>query len=443
MAALAQVDPRVRWRPGRVGSAARLSVFLVAFVVAFWLPHVLPEPTIYMKALAFGVIALSMNVLIGYAGQVSLGHQAFVGVGAFTAGYLLDRMAIPWIPAMVMAIVLGALISLGLGAVALRVRGLYFALVTIAYGLFVERSVFSITAITGGGGGMPAPRPTFAQGDVAYAYLLLVLLVVAWAVDWRLTATKGGRAIQALRDDERVAASWGINVRAHMLLAFSISGGMAALGGAMFASIEQIVSPITFGLGLGLTFVLMTVIGGVGSRPGVVTGGFVFAALPALLSASHEAWGVGELACATAPPRAVQVVIGLAVMGAIAPRIIHVANRRQRWWIWALAGLGLLVLTWSGLELILGAFEVSLSTGLPSWFLSGTIGGQFCIWAGIDALWEPLIAAALLIITLIEYPGGIAQQFGPVYRWLSFKPFRGGEAAAPTHAAGGAVDARP
>jgi branched-chain amino acid transport system permease protein len=260
-------DPRVRWRPGKVGTGARLAVFAVAFAAALWLPHVLPEPTVYMRAMAFGVIALSMNVLIGYAGQVSLGHQAFVGVGAFTAGYFLDRLVLPWVIAMVLAVVLGALISLGLGAVALRVRGLYFALVTIAYGIFIERTVFNITSITGGGGGMPAPRPAFAQGSVAYAYVLLGLLILAWLIDWRLTATKGGRAIQALRDDERVAASWGIDVRAHKLLAFSISGGMAALGGAMFASIEQIVSPITFGFGLGLTFVLMTVVGGVGSRP--------------------------------------------------------------------------------------------------------------------------------------------------------------------------------
>jgi len=418
-----EVDPRIRWRPSRPGTVARLGVLGLALVIALWLPHVLIEPTIYMKAMAFGVIALSMNVLIGYAGQVSLGHQAFVGVGAFTVGYLLDRMAIPWIPAMVMAVVLGSLISLGLGAVALRVRGLYFALVTIAYGLFVERTVFNITAITGGGGGMPAPRPSFAQGSVAYAYLLLFLLIVAWLVDWRLTATKGGRAIQALRDDERVAASWGIDVRAHKLLAFSISGGMAALGGAMFASIEQIVSPLTFGFGLGLTFVLMTVIGGVGSRPGVVTGGFVFAVLPALLSAGHEAWGVGELTCATAPPRMVQLLLGLAIMGVVAEKVVHAYRHGG-----TAAKVG-------------GSLAMVIALGLGGRIGLGGFFGWFCLWAGIDALWEPLIAAALLILTLIEYPGGIAEQFGPVYRWLSFKRFRSSEVPSPATSGEGSVHA--
>lgn len=419
----ADVDPRVRWRPGPVGTVARLVVFAVALAAALWLPHILPEPTVYMRAMAFGVIALSMNVLIGYAGQVSLGHQAFVGVGAFTAGYLLTRMAIPWGAALVITIVLGAVISLGLGAVALRVRGLYFALVTIAYGLFIERTVFNITAITGGGAGMPAPRPSFAQGNVAYAYVLLVLLIVAWLVDWRLTSTKGGRAIQALRDDERVAASWGINVRAHKLLAFSISGGMAALGGAMFASIEQIVSPITFGFGLGLTFVLMTVVGGVGSRPGVVTGGFVFAVLPNLLKSGHEAWGVGELACATAPPRAVQLVLGLLIVGAIAEKAVHAFKHGS-----------------TGAK-VRGSFALLIALGLGGWIGLSSFFGGFCIWEGIDALWEPLIAAALLIVTLIEYPGGIAQQFAPVFNWLSFKRFGSGE-ATPSDVGGGS-SARP
>jgi branched-chain amino acid transport system permease protein len=417
-------DPRVRWRPGRVGTAARLAVFAIALGVALWLPHVLPEPTVYMRAMAFGVIALSMNVLIGYAGQVSLGHQAFVGVGAFTAGYMLDRMAVPWLAATVAAIVLGSLISLGLGAVALRVRGLYFALVTIAYGLFIERTVFNITAVTGGGGGMPAPRPSFAQGNVAYAYVLLALLILTWIVDWRLTATKGGRAIQALRDDERVAASWGIDVRAHKLMAFAISGGMAALGGAMFASIEQIVSPITFGFGLGLTFVLMTVVGGVGSRPGVVTGGFVFAALPTLLKSAHEAWGVGEMACATAPPRAVQLFLGLAILGAVAEKVVHAFKD---------GGTA---------AKVRGSLAMVIALGLGGWLGLGGFLGWFCLWEGIDALWEPLIAAALLIVTLIEYPGGIAEQFGPVFNWLSFKKFGSGEQAS-AGVGGGGSSARP
>jgi branched-chain amino acid transport system permease protein len=112
--------------------------------------------------------------------------------------------------------------------------------------------------------------------------------LVALLFDWRLTSTRPGRAIQALRDEERVAASWGIDVTGHKLLSFVISGGMAGMAGALFASIEQIVSKEDFGLSLSLTFLLMTVVGGAGHRAGVVQGGVLFAILPTLLDRAHE-----------------------------------------------------------------------------------------------------------------------------------------------------------
>jgi branched-chain amino acid transport system permease protein len=411
MAATASVtltDPRVRWRPGTAGIAARVAVLAVLAGGLVVLPHLIPDVlvNVYSKAMVFGIVALSMNVLIGYAGQVSLGHQAFVGVGAFTSAYFLEKAALPWLAAVLGAVVIGALIALGLGAVALRVKGLYFALVTIAYGLFVERTLFNITALTGGGAGASAPRPAFASGDIVYGYVTLAFLILTWAFDWRLTASKAGRAIQALRDDERVAASWGINVRGYKLLAFMLSGGMAGLAGALFASIEQIVSPITFGFTLALTFVLMTVVGGVRSRPGVVIGGFVFAVLPTLLDSAHKAWGEGETVCATAPPNAVQLVIGLVVAGAVVERVVHAFKHGS---------------TGAKVGWVVGGTPVVFAALVPLG-LGGFLGG-YCLWGTIDALWEPLIGTVLLLFTLIQFPGGIAEQFGPLFRWLSFRPF--------------------
>jgi len=114
------------------------------------------------------------------------------------------------------------------------------------------------------------------------------VLAIALAFDWRLTASKGGRAIQALRDDERVAASWGINVTSYKLLAFLISGVLAGVAGALFASTEGVATPLDFPFSLGLTFLVMTVVGGAGSRWGVVQGGILFALLPTLLERAHE-----------------------------------------------------------------------------------------------------------------------------------------------------------
>ncbi len=419
---------RAPWRPSRAGGAARLVVFgaLVALFLA--IPLVITDTLInvYSRAIVYGIVALSMNILIGYAGQVSLGHQAFVGVGAFSSAFFLDKAGLPWGLAVVASVILGGLIALGLGAVSLRVKGLYFALVTIAYGLFVERTVFGITSLTGGGAGALANRPSFAQTDLRYAYLCFALLVLAWVFDWRLTASRAGRAIQALRDDERVAASWGINVRGYKLLAFALSGAVAALAGAAFASIEQVVSPITFGFSLGLTFVLMTVVGGVGSRPGVVVGGFVFAALPTLLDLSHVVWGDGETSCTSAPPDIIQFLLLLVVALGVLERIVHAVRH----------GSG-------------GSRIAAVVVGLPvvgafGWWALGGFLGHYCLWSTIQAEMEPAIGAGLLLITLIQYPGGIAQQFGPVFRWLSFKPFTTDESTSVGGgAAGGDMGARP
>ncbi|MEX0835467.1 MAG: branched-chain amino acid ABC transporter permease, partial [Nitriliruptor sp.] len=139
-----------------------------------------------------------------------------------------------------------------------------------------------------GGPAPPPPRPAFALDDVPYAYLCLAALALVWVIDRRVTASKAGRAIRALRDSERVAASWGINVTGYKLLAFVISGAVAGLAGALFASIEQIVSNLTFSFTLSLTFLFMAVIGGVGSRIGVVIGAALIGSMPFVLDRVSE-----------------------------------------------------------------------------------------------------------------------------------------------------------
>ena len=280
------------WRPSQAGVVARCLVLAALLALVLAVPTIVPGvyTNLVAKAAVFGIVALSMNILVGYAGQVSLGHAAFFGFGAFTAGYALTEMALPWPAGLLFAAGTGALSALLLGGIALRIKGLYLALVTIAYGLFVQEVVFNFAPLTGGGAGQPAPRPSFATTDVSYAYVCFLGLAVALAFDWRLTSSRAGRAIQALRDDERVAASWGINVTAYKLLAFTISGILAALAGGLFASIEGIVAPADFQFTLSLTFLLMTVVGGAGNRWGVVQGGILFAVLPTLLELAHEAW---------------------------------------------------------------------------------------------------------------------------------------------------------
>lgn len=271
-------------------SPARLAALAVIVAVVLAIPQLVPDiyVNVVSRAAVYGIIAISMNVLVGYAGQASLGHAAFLGVGAFASGYALTEMGLPFGAALVVAALVGMGAALVLGGVALRVTGLYLALVTIAFGLFAQETLFNIRFLTGGGAGQPAARPSIAQEDLHYTYLCIGMLLLVILFDWRLTSTRPGRAIQALRDDERVAASWGIDVTGHKLLAFVISGGIAGVAGGLFASIEQIVSKEDFGLSLSITFLLMTVVGGAGNRWGVVQGGVLFAVLPTLLDRAHE-----------------------------------------------------------------------------------------------------------------------------------------------------------
>jgi branched-chain amino acid transport system permease protein len=277
------------WRPSRNGVIARIVVLAALLFLVLALPQIVPSvyTNIVSKAAIYGIVALSLNIIVGYTGQVSLGHAAFVGVGAFGAGYALTKMHLPYAGALVVAALTGAVAALVLGFVALRLSGLYLALVTIAYADFARETLFNVRSLTGGGAGQPAPRPSMFSHDVPYAYLCLGMLAVVLAFDWRLTASKGGRAIQALRDDERVAASWGVNVTSFKLLAFVISGILAGVAGALFASLEQVASPQDFPFTLSLTFLVMTVVGGAGNRWGVMQGGMLFAALPTLLDRAH------------------------------------------------------------------------------------------------------------------------------------------------------------
>ena len=343
------------------GVVARIAVLVGLGALVLSLPVVVPDvyTNVVSRAAIYAIVALSMNILVGYTGQVSLGHTAFVGVGAFASGYTMTELGLPFLAGIVMAALTGAVLCFLLGIVALRLAGLYLALVTIAFALFAQEVLFNIRPLTGGGAGMPAPRPSLLVDPTRYAYFCFFVLALVLAFDWRLMATRAGRAIRALRDDERVAASWGIAVARQKLLAFILSGIIAGIAGALFASTEEIVSKEDFGFSVSLTFLLMTVVGGAGNRWGVAQGGALFAVLPTLLERAHDNFHI-------------------------------------------------IPFTW------------------------------------INARYEPAIGALLLLLTLIFYPGGIAQQQAHLLRWLSFGPWKADDAHGDTAGiTGGSVGARP
>lgn len=229
------------------------------------------------------MVGLSINILIGYAGQVSLGHQAFVGVGAFTAALIVPDVTSSlgsFTASVVVAMATGAAAAALLGIVALRLQGLFLALITLAYGAIAEHVLFSIPKLTGGGAGSYAPRPAWFKSELSFVYLCMVFLGLLLFLDWRLMKSKAGRAILAIRENEIAAASFGINVVQYKLFAFVLSGAFAGIAGALFAARREVVVSVDFDFTLALTFVLMTVVGGLGSRAGIFIGAAFFAIFP-------------------------------------------------------------------------------------------------------------------------------------------------------------------
>ena len=280
------------WAPSPRGWAVRYAVLVAFFLAVVVLPtsRGLGSEDFagrFADAAIFAVIALSVNVILGYTGQLSLGHQGFVGAGAFAAAYGATVLGLPFAFTFVLAAVVGAVFALGIGAVALRITGLYLALITLVFGLTLERSLFEVPALTNGGAGQPADRPDWLLSNDNFYWFCLAALAVVLYVDWRLTRSKAGRALLALRENERVAEAFGVNVTSYKLLAFVLSGAIAGLGGALFAYREQSVVGVSFSFELALTFVLMTVVGGLNSRVGVVAGGSLFALLDYLLERFH------------------------------------------------------------------------------------------------------------------------------------------------------------
>ncbi len=267
----------IRWLPRGI----------VLALVALWLLVLIPRSEVYAPfaadAVIYAIVGLSLNIIIGYTGQLSLGHQGFFGIGAFAAAYSLTVRGVPFAATFVVAMVVAALFALLLGVVALRITGLYLALITLVFGLTLEGSLFEVPEFTNSGAGQPAERPEFLFDEGRFYLFCLAFLAVAFYLDWRLTKSKTGRALLALKENERVAEAFGINVTTFKLFAFVLSGALAGVAGALYAYRVGNVVGTDFGFFLALTFVLMTVVGGLGNRLGVILGATLFAVLDYLL----------------------------------------------------------------------------------------------------------------------------------------------------------------
>jgi len=281
----------------RISPRARKALFLALLFAA--LPPLLnrmgvlsPTRSIQLGvAVCTAAAALSLNVLMGYAGQISLGHGAFLGIGAFTSGLLTAKgPQVPFFVGLAAAAVLGGAFAFLLGLPSLRLRGLYLTIATVGFAFMMQESLFKWRTLTGGSAGLELPRPragTFSFiNNADYLAVILVLLLGICLIDGNMVRSKLGRAWLAIRWDEQVAQSFGIDVARYKLQAFVIAGAFGGVAGAMYGHLIQFVSSTTFGFEtFSLLLVIIVVVGGLGSRSGVLLAAITFAFLPRLLTA--------------------------------------------------------------------------------------------------------------------------------------------------------------
>lgn len=280
-------------RPGRLATALTA---VLGIVLPFWVDEYWLSTLVFVLIAALG--ALGLDVLTGRTGQISLGHAFFLAVGSYTGGVLglgLHLPAVVWIPAAgLVAGLLGALVA----PTALRLRGLYLAIVTIGLVYLGQHIFTNVTGLSGGPGGRSLPVPTFGGVNFArgvafggllidrnglYYYLALVLLVAGMLYVRNLSRSQLGRGMVAVRDGELAAAVLGVNVARTKIVAFVLSSLMAGVAGAMYGSYLGFVTPDQFGLALSVQFVVMIVVGGMGSLWGPLLGALFVTGLQSLL----------------------------------------------------------------------------------------------------------------------------------------------------------------
>ena len=298
----AMEPPSVERGVSVTGWLARGAAFLPVLALVFLLPYHSDEWTNNaIFAAIYAMVGLSMNVLVGYTGQISLGQQAFLGIGALTAANVVhsgtnspDPFIFAW--GMVAAIAVSAGAALVLGGIALRIRGLYLALVTLVFGAVTADAIFTIPALNGNDAGVSAYRPTALQSNYGYYVFAIAMVGLCLYVDVWIRRSKVGRGLIALRDNELVASAFGINVLGYKLLGFVLSGAMAGLAGGVFAFWSQEFSDKDFtaaaGFNKALIFVVMVVVGGLGNRAGVIAAAAFFALIDPLFAglAHHTGW---------------------------------------------------------------------------------------------------------------------------------------------------------
>ena len=249
----------------------------------------------------YGLCGLSLMVLAGYTGLVSLGHAAFLGIGAYAHVFFLQDLGLPWVVSVALAAGLSAAAGVLVGLPALRMTGVYLTIATLAFALIIQEVFTRWEHVTHGLKGRPVDKPvifgvSFAS-DWAFYFLCLAVLIGGLWLTANVLRAPTGRAWVAIRDSEIAAQSMGVHLARYKTMAFAYSAGLMGAAGALFAHKIGFLAPDIFSVLLSIQFLLMVVVGGLGSLHGALYGAVFVAMLPVLISEARDrvpAW-IGQV----------------------------------------------------------------------------------------------------------------------------------------------------
>jgi ABC-type branched-subunit amino acid transport system permease subunit/ABC-type branched-subunit amino acid transport system ATPase component len=309
------LSPKTKPVPSRLKESRIIRVmptfgFLVLFALLAAVPFVLDKPSSFVtwtEILIITMIVLSLSLLTGWAGQLSLGHFAFVGLGGLSMVALQAGHDIPvpfdlwdmsyelgWLPAVLIATAVGIVAAVIVGLPALRVRGLYLAVTTLAFAVMCQTWLFRQEVFLGRSSATPSlPKPKYGPWDFSdrrtFYFLCLAVLAVITIVVARLRRTGIGRSWIAVRENEDMASACTVSPMRMKLLAFAVSGGIAALSGCLLVTLFGVVQPeVVFDTGSSIRMVSTAIIGGLGSVAGPFLGALYIRSLPEFLGDSEQ-----------------------------------------------------------------------------------------------------------------------------------------------------------
>ncbi|WP_213736362.1 branched-chain amino acid ABC transporter permease [Bradyrhizobium sp. dw_411] len=276
---------------GMTGRAVAVAAIVIAVAAA--LPLVLSNYQVGLatEILIFGVLAMSIDILAGFAGRTSLGHGAIFGVSTYVVVYATAQAGLSPATSFALGIAAATLVAVVFGLLAVRTSGVYFLLLTLALGMIVWGICLRWTQVTGGENGMRGDvRPEWLVSHRAFYWAVLAAASLVSYAMWRFVRSPFGLTLLGIRDSESRMRSLGYNVSVHLFVGFAVSGFFAGVAGALYAMFNNFVSPSTVALAQSVEGVLMMIAGGVGTLFGGFVGAAAIIALENVVSSYTERW---------------------------------------------------------------------------------------------------------------------------------------------------------